>query len=815
MDDSLFKKIIDECNQYHGIERIIVYLNNEPLTDPYLIERINYAKERVPWVNVHILTNGSLLTDKLADKLINSKLDWIGFSLHGIEKETFEEAMGLNYGLTFKRVLNFIEKSKTRRNIKDFIMITFLRHKYLTQEEKEETIKFWRDKGVERISYFDGPVSRAGNVKDLPQARHKKICGCTSIWANEMIHIVENGDVILCCMDWKREIVLGNVRKQDIYEIWNSKIYNEIRDKRDGKIDSEDNFICKRCEAAISGDEVASMRTISDKNELLDVLLVTLPPWGIENPPIGLGYLDAYIKSKGLKSKVLDFNIHFYNTTDTPYKMLWHVENKNYWSNECGFPLVRKLFKNQINSVVEKILSYNTGLVGFSVVDPKERITIEVIKRIKKEAPHKKIILGGPACSTEEQRDFFIQNAPSLIDYFVVGEGEETLYEVIQKEKNNLNKPVLPGLAIKENGKWHYVPRSAIKPVDSISFPTYEGFDLSQYNGGKSFLVEWSRGCIGRCSFCKNYRLVRGYRAKSAELILKELDFLAKRYGTEEITVCDNIMNGDISQLNEVCKGIIKRGLKIKWSGQIAPRKEMDYDLFYKMYQAGCHKIQIGVESGSDEILRRMKKTYTAQIAQDNIKAAKKAGMETEIFILIGFPGETEKGYRETRNFIKINVNYIDTIKSINTLHLIAGTDIYENPKQYNLKPLPERNWHYLWETYDGNTYEIRKQRAERLLDLACDLGLRVMETNTKEGKEKLLLNFQTESLTEQLERLRLDINRLQELPQRLIRPRALRKKRSLFKFVLLGSIFIYTLSYITYFWLFKKLRGKALLGGE
>ena len=816
MEESLFRKIIDECSHYSEIQRIILYLNNEPLTDPYIVERLNYAKEKVPWASAHILTNGSLLTDKLADRLINSKLDWIGFSLHGIKKETVEKAMGLNYELTFRCILNFIDKAKEKRNIKNFIMVTFLRHKYLSLKEKDEAIKFWRDKGIERVSYFDGPVSRAGNVKGLPHVRHKRINGCTSIWANEMIHIVENGDVILCCMDWKRQIILGNVNEQSIYDIWNLQHYVDTRDKRDGRKDSEDNFICKRCEAAISDFQPGSLitDTTTCKTKKVDVLLATLPPWGIENPPIGLGYLDSYIRNKGLKSRVYDFNIYFYNTVDNAYKMLWHVENKNYWSNEKTFPLLYELFKSQIDYAVDKILSTNTDLIGFSVVDPKERITVEVIKRIKNRSREKRIILGGPACSTEEQRNFFIKNIPGYIDYFVVGEGEGTLYEIIKKGKGNLKSSYLSGLAIRDDGKWRHISRQPINPLDNISFPTYEGFDLIQYNGGKSLLVEWSRGCISRCSFCKNYRLVSGYRSRSAEYIFKELEFIVNHYGIKEFTVCDNLMNGDIAQLNGISTKIIQAGLNIRWSGQIAPRKEIDYELFYKMYQAGCRKIQIGVESGSAKILKLMRKIYTPEIAENNIRLAKKAGMEIEIFIMVGFPGEREKVFRETYNFIKRNAKYIDTIKSINTLHLIAGTDVYENYKKYNLKALPEKNWHYLWEAYDNNTYNIRKERAQRLLGLTYELGLKVMETNIKEGKEELLSDIFEKNLPEQLERLKIEINQLQQLPKEKRKIRVL-KKHPLSKFILLSFIFIYTLFYIIYFWVYKKLKGRSLLGGS
>ena len=92
-------------------------------------------------------------------------------------------------------------------------------------------------------------------------------------------------------------------------------------------------------------------------------------------------------------------------------------------------------------------------------------------------------------------------------------------------------------------------------------------------------------------------------------------------------------------------------------------------------------------------------------------------------------------------------------------------------------------------------------------------MGLRVMETNIREGKEELLADISNIDLPEQLERLSIEINYLQELPQGARKVRILKRHR-LLKFILLGFIFIYTLFYITHFWIFKKLRGRSLLGG-
>jgi len=249
--DNLFRKIVDECSSYNDVERIMPYLMNEPLMDKNIVKRINYIKSKSPLASVHILTNGSLLTSQLALELVNSKLDWIGISIHGIYQSTIQNTMGLEPETTLNRICNFIEMAKnSKRNIENFVMITFLKHKNLSLEEKEEILEFWQNRGIRRINYFEGPISRAGNVKNLLKVKHNSICGCNSIWTNDMIHILYNGDVILCCMDWRKEVLLGNIKDKSIYEIWTSEKYSYIRDIIDGKHELPNNFLCSRCESA-------------------------------------------------------------------------------------------------------------------------------------------------------------------------------------------------------------------------------------------------------------------------------------------------------------------------------------------------------------------------------------------------------------------------------------------------------------------------------------------------------------------------------------------------------------------------------------
>ena len=548
-----------------------------------------------------------------------------------------------------------------------------------------------------------------------------------------------------------------------------------------------------------------------DSQKTYDFILVSLPPWSQDNPHIGIGYLSSYLGKKGMNFKVLDLNKSFFiNNPD--FRMLWHVENKNFWSNEHTFPLILEIFNAEIEEAIEEISTYDCDFLGFSVVDPKERLTIEFIKRIKERAPNKKIILGGPATSTHEQRKIFLDNLDSSIDAFVVGEGEETLSDLVDSFLNKKDILEVLGCYVRNNGKWTHKERACIAPLDKVPFPSYEEFGLDLY--GKSLLVEWSRGCKGKCSFCKNYRLFPGYRSKSSDWIINELRYHKEKNNIHEFTVVDNILNGDLNNLNEVCNRLIKENLGIRWSGQIAPHKNMDLEFFKTMRKAGCFKLQIGLESGSNKVLKLMKKTFTSEISEKNIRLAKKAGIETEIFVMIGFPGECDKDFKKTYDFIKRNSSHIDCIKSINTLHLIAGTEVYENTEKYNIRSLPDKDWHYLWETDDGNNYIIRKKRAERLLNLANDLGLKVMETNIEEGRESNLVAIANgKTLEERISLLKKSINSLQKLPQG--RKALKSNRRNILKWLILIFVSLFTFFYIVYFWVFMSLRNRVLLGGK
>lgn len=253
MADDLFKKIIDELSQ-HDITSIMLYLMNEPLTDPKLIKRIHYAKRKCPFAHVYFLTNGSLLTPKLSKAILESPLDEIVFSILGFEK-TYEQLMGLDFRKTYQKIQDFVTLSKQYSKPAGYIGIKLTQTPdQSTNEENKAFRSFWRKQGVQNIDIIKAPISRAGNMQEIRSVDNESMIDCGGMWEKEMIEILYTGQVVLCCMDWKRTTNLGNVSKQTLKNIWNSKNHKYYKKLMTSQKQLPSDFICRHCELIRKGE---------------------------------------------------------------------------------------------------------------------------------------------------------------------------------------------------------------------------------------------------------------------------------------------------------------------------------------------------------------------------------------------------------------------------------------------------------------------------------------------------------------------------------------------------------------------------------
>jgi len=247
MDEALFDRMLDECAQEPGLRRIEPFLMNEAFTDNRIVDWIAKAKQRVPHAMVTVTTNGAPLIPKVTDRLVQSGLDAIWFSFNGATPATYETIMGI----PFARVKANIDYLLSVRPPTLQVFVNMI-ETTLMAPEIAENIRYWESRGVRAGTSM--LVNRAGNVENYDALRYapqaaQPVRTCELVFYK--MYIRASGDVVLCCMDWRRQSVIGNVRQQRLREIWNGDAYRRIRQLHVQGRDREI-ALCRECSYTLS-----------------------------------------------------------------------------------------------------------------------------------------------------------------------------------------------------------------------------------------------------------------------------------------------------------------------------------------------------------------------------------------------------------------------------------------------------------------------------------------------------------------------------------------------------------------------------------
>jgi len=475
-----------------------------------------------------------------------------------------------------------------------------------------------------------------------------------------------------------------------------------------------------------------------------DVILVFMPPFCCDTPPLGIAYLSRYLRSKGITTSVIDLNRSCYEMAPQNLRKYWQGDNGRLCPKASVHSIMLKALEQPITECVNAICQSKTKVIGFSFIYANSLLSVEMAKRIKERSPQKWIVFGGAECSWHEE-DRCIPSCffgweladlypPELVDAFVVGEGEETLLDIIERSKGGGDLDSTPGASSRAAGYKDFQPRPLIKKLDDIPYPTFEEFDLALYSQEKLPMI-MSRGCIGRCTFCNDHKIYKIFRSRTAEHILAEMEHHIKRYGVRQFLLCDLLINGNVRELDRLCDSIINSGLELVWCGSAICRKEMTSSLMAKMRRAGCTCITYGVESFSPRVLALMNKHENLEMIRNVLKATHDAGIRTQLNIIAGFPGETEDHLQQTITGLRDNRLYIDAIGSLATCFVGLGTDLQRNASRYGIDDASGIDPGD-WRTRDGsNTYKVRVERVGKVLSVVRELGLNCEIGNVLEGE--------------------------------------------------------------------------------
>ena len=245
MRDDLFEKIIEEIARHGTTRRISPFLTNEPFLDKTILEKCRYIKKRVPSGKVVITTNGGLLNREVADNIVrDNPFHAICISMQGIEKEPYEQSM--RGSLVFeetKENVEYLIDQRDRYLPHLRIMVTMVKTRLI---DADAAVRYWKSRGVS--SQYTVLENRAGNLsafETLTAGGKRVYRDCTRLFKTACITF--DGDMVLCCTDYYRKMVLGNVREQSISEVWNSPGTVEIRKNF---IRGILNPLCARCYVA-------------------------------------------------------------------------------------------------------------------------------------------------------------------------------------------------------------------------------------------------------------------------------------------------------------------------------------------------------------------------------------------------------------------------------------------------------------------------------------------------------------------------------------------------------------------------------------
>lgn len=466
--------------------------------------------------------------------------------------------------------------------------------------------------------------------------------------------------------------------------------------------------------------------------EKADIGLIQCPMWSESWPTLSLGFLASSAEATGIRTAVFDLNIALFNAAPENIREYWHWSKLKYWEEQECVDLLFQRFRREIDSHIATILGAGCRLLGFSIFDSTRLFSIRLAKEIKARSPHTFILFGGPGIDQPYWRKLVPR---SCCDAFAIGEGEITLAEVYQNlAESNAIEPRIPGI-IREEAE--YTPRPQILNLDEFHHPTWESFDIRSYRA-PSIPLLFSRGCVCRCSFCTDAAYYKQYRHRSPENMMNEIRYHVERYGIRDFRFQDMMFNGDLAAVDALCEAMISSGLELRWSAMIAARKEMTQERYDRLRRAGCNMVDMGVESGSNRVLKLIRKITTAEDISRNLWLANRAGIQVNIGLVLGHPGEEEQDVRATLDFVKENAGAIRQVNNVTHCLVMFRSDIRNRPEHYGIVlPDPPETAFFRWRSIDGkNTLETRANRVRRVLDLCASLGIPIGLNNLFDGAE-------------------------------------------------------------------------------
>lgn len=357
--------------------------------------------------------------------------------------------------------------------------------------------------------------------------------------------------------------------------------------------------------------------------------------------PVGLSYIGSALKEKGYDVVIYDADRERQDTGDLNFSAEYERLG-NYLKEINGN---KHFIWKKIEKIVEDYSPDIIGITAMTMVFGSAVKTAEVCKKVKPDAT---VIIGGPHATDWPEICF---QSP-YIDFCVSGEGEESILLLLKAIKNkHTNFSEIPGLSFKEDGKV-IIRRLTpyISDLDKYPYPARELLlNQDKYTSEDIGVIMTSRGCPYKCGFCSHPPKVR-YR--NLDNVIEEIGDVRDKYGTRQFAIKDDSFTVNRKRTMEFCRMLINKRLDINWDCTTRVNLIND-ELLDIMQEAGCNTVKVGIETGSERILKEVNKGVTFEQMKKAADMLNKHGIFWSAYFMYGLPTETKEDMLKTLKFMK------------------------------------------------------------------------------------------------------------------------------------------------------------------
>ena len=342
------------------------------------------------------------------------------------------------------------------------------------------------------------------------------------------------------------------------------------------------------------------------------------------NFPMGLGYIASVLEKHGHEVEI------------------WNQDMHHFSDDALRIHLDRHHFDVVAISLIAGYYQYKRLLALSEAINN------------SKDRPY--YILGGYGPTPEPEYFLDVSGA----DCIVLGEGELTAVQLFSALESKASISDIPGIAFRdENGQFRQNARNPlIENLDEIEWPAYHLFPMEYYRMMKverqldtefSIPMMSARGCTFKCTFC--YRMDPGFRARSGESLLDEVEYLYKTYNITRFTFMDDLLMSSVAHTEEVCTAFEKRKLPVTWdcNGRL---NYCSTELLQRMKKAGCVFINYGIESMDYDVLKKMKKGLSPDMIIRGVQQTLDVGISPGLNMLFGAIGDNKSTLKKAVDFL-------------------------------------------------------------------------------------------------------------------------------------------------------------------